>query len=312
MTRSLGIDVGGSGARWCLQECEGRSRMGVSAGFSGHLQRPEMRAAAEASLASIAAETGPADAVVAGVTGLTAGTAECEIMAELIRKAFSAHRVMALGDGHLAYLSVFQPGEGLLVYAGTGSAASHVAADGTQTLVGGKGVVIDDAGGGHWIAVRALRSILRREDAVPDSAWSTPLGAALARRVGGRDWPLVRQAVYAADRGAVGRLALAVGEAAEAGDAHALDILARAGRALAALAVVLEGRVGARPVALAGRAAALHPVLFDSFASALGARTSTLVTLDAAAGAERLAAALAHEPSASSPFREGQASRLSH
>ncbi len=130
-----------------------------------------------------------------------------------------------MSDTRLAYLCAFAPGEGVLVYAGTGSAASHVAAEGGVTLVGGKGVIIDDAGGGYWIATRGLRSLLRREDARPGSAWKTPLGQAFARRSAGADWPSVRQVVYGGDRGGIGRLALAVAEAAAGGDASALSIL---------------------------------------------------------------------------------------
>lgn len=292
MARHLGIDVGGSAARWRLLAGGAPARTGVAGGFSGHLFRPDVRTAAEAALAAIAAEVGGADAVVVGVTGLTAGTAEAEALGAMIADAFAASRVAVMGDARLAFLSVFAPGEGHLVYAGTGSIAAHVAKDGALTLVGGKGVVIDDAGGGHWIATRALRSVLRREDAAPGSAWRTPLGLALSARIGGADWPTVRQAIYGGDRGSVAMLALAVGEAAATGDEAALAILTAAGRELAALALALEVRVGPRPIALGGRASGLHPTIFESFAAALSGRDARRLTIDAAAGAARLAAEL--------------------
>ena len=292
MARHLGIDIGGSAARWLLAAGDAPARRGAAGGFSGHLYRPEVRTAAEASLAAIAAAVGSADAIVAGVTGLTSGTREAEALRAMIAKAFAASRVEMMGDARLACLSVFAPGEGHLVYAGTGSIAAHVAADGALTLVGGKGVVIDDSGGGHWIAAQALRSVLRREDAEPGSAWATPLGRALSGRVGGSDWPLVRQAVYGGDRGAVALLALAAGEAAAMGDPVAVAILQEAGRELAALALALERRIGARPIVLGGRAAALHAALFESFAAELPGRDVRLVEIDAAAGAARLAAEL--------------------
>ncbi len=260
MARHLGIDVGGGGARWAVAEDGAITRRGMAGAFNGHLFRPEMRAAAEAALARIASEAGPLAGVVAGVTGMTAPTPESELLTELMRAAFGTSRIEAMSDSRLAYLCVFAPGEGVLVYAGTGSAASHLAADGALTLVGGKGVIIDDAGGGHWIATRALRSLLRREDAAPGSAWKTPLGRAFARRTGGADWPSVRQAVYGGSRGEVGQLAAAVGEAAADGDAAALGVLEAAGRELAAFASAMARRIGRRlPVALAGGAAHLHP-----------------------------------------------------
>ncbi len=109
--------------------------------------------------------------------------------------------------------------------------------------------------------------------------------------MGGADWPSVRQAVYGSERGAIGRLALAVAEAATAGDGPALAILEAAGRELAGFARAMEARLGARlPVALAGGAARLHPIIFQGFAEALPAVSSRLITLDAAAGAALLAA----------------------
>ncbi len=228
---------------------------------------------------------------MAGVTGMTAPTPESALFSALVTEILGAARVSAMSDTTLAFRCAFAPGEGILVYAGTGSAAAHVATDGGLTLVGGKGVVIDDAGGGHWIATRGLRSLLRREDAAPGSAWGTPLGEAFARAVGGADWPSVRQAVYGSERGAIGRLALAVAEAATAGDGPALAILEAAGRELAGFARAMEARLGARlPVALAGGAARLHPIIFQGFAEALPAVSSRLITLDAAAGAALLAA----------------------
>jgi hypothetical protein len=49
----------------------------------------------------------------------------------------------------------------------------------------------------------------------------------------------------------------------------ALEILHRAGLELARLAKALRGRVGPRPVALAGRAASLHPAILSAMAGAL-------------------------------------------
>ncbi len=290
MTRSLGIDVGGGGARWAVAEGGAIIRRGVAGAFNGHLFRPEVRAAAEAALSVIAAEAGPVESVVAGVTGMTAPTPESALLTELVTTLLGAGRVETMSDTKLAYLCAFAPGDGILVYAGTGSAASHVATDGSVTLVGGKGVIIDDAGGGHWIATRGLRSLLRREDAAPGSAWGTPLGQAFARAVGGADWPSVRQAVYGGDRGAIGRLALAVAEAATDGDAFAISILEAAGRELATFARAMETRLNRRlPVALAGGAAGLHPAIFACFSEALFDVETRLVTIDAAAGAALLA-----------------------
>ena len=76
-----------------------------------------------------------------------------------------------------------------------------------------------------------------------------------------------------AARGAIGQLALAVAEAAtlEPPDPQALRILRQAGAELARLVLALTGRIGARPLVLAGRAFDLHPALEDALVAALEA-----------------------------------------
>ena len=84
----------------------------------------------------------------------------------------------------------------------------------------------------------------------------------------GVDWSLSRQFIYGQERGAVGKLALAVAATADA-DPVAASILAEAGRELARLALALSARFGQRPVVLAGRAAALHPMIHTAMRAAL-------------------------------------------
>jgi hypothetical protein len=64
-------------------------------------------------------------------------------------------------DVEIAYLDSFAPGEGYLVYAGTGSIAAWIDADGQFHRAGGRGVTLDDGGGGFWIAREAMRHIWR-------------------------------------------------------------------------------------------------------------------------------------------------------
>ena len=78
--------------------------------------------------------------------------------------------------------------------------------------------------------------------------------------VGGSDWAHTRQFIVTADRGEMGKLALAVAAAAGT-DPQALRILDAAGRELGRLARILVQRFGPRPLALAGRVFQLHPVI---------------------------------------------------
>jgi N-acetylglucosamine kinase-like BadF-type ATPase len=242
--------------------------------------------AAALSAARTAAPDAPLPArVVTGVTGLDAapapGTAAAPDPQHAALQAAFAHAwaqampdapaaaLHACSDIELLCRTAFAPGAGLVLYAGTGSVAAMVDGDGHLQRAGGRGVLLDDAGGGHWIACMALRHVWRAEDEAPGAWQQSALAQRLFARLGGADWSFTRRGVYGADRGAVGRLALAVAEAAQDGDAAALAILGDAGDELARLVHALWRRHGRVPVALAGRALQLHPVVGQRLAAAL-------------------------------------------
>jgi glucosamine kinase len=193
----------------------------------------------------------------------------------------------------IAYLSYFALGEGILVYSGTGSIGYYLSEAKEVIRVGGRGNLIDDGGSGFWIAREALRAVLRAEEEKPGAGWTTTLGTCLAQALGGTDWNIVRSFVYGGDRGKIGSLARAVGEAALANDRTALKILKEAGKELARLANALIKRLGPRPVALVGGSTRLHPVLSEAFRKELVTPVEFIASdLDAALTAARLAATL--------------------
>jgi glucosamine kinase len=271
----LGLDVGGTATRWTLCDGDGQPlARGLAAGWTGlDLATATGRDDVAAVLSEIAAalrdqaEAAP-QRVVAGITGLD--TAQQPLLQALLAQAFALPEPAATActDIELVCHGAFAPGRGLVVCAGTGSVAALVDERGTLQRAGGRGVLIDDAGGGHWIASRALRSVWRAEDEQPGAWRQSPLAQALFARLGGADWAQTRAGVYGAPRGAVGRLALAVAEAAE-DDPRALAQLRAAGTELARLALALQRRCGVRPVALAGRVWDLHPVIEATFRAAL-------------------------------------------
>ena len=268
--RGLGLDAGGTQTRWAVADDQGRVLAeGSAAALSGQqLSEADGHAQAAATLRSIAQAAGPVHAVVAGVTGLAA--AQAPVLAELAADAFDVAvvDVQALSDIELLCLAAFAPGEGIVVYAGTGSIAAFIDAAGTLHRAGGRGAVIDDGGSGHWVAREALRRIWRAEDAAP-GAWTTsPLARQVFAQIGGNDWAVTRSWVYGATRGELGTLALAVAAAAEA-DPDALAILQAAGTELARLAAALLKRHGLHPLALAGRVFDLHPAVGQALRAAL-------------------------------------------
>jgi N-acetylglucosamine kinase-like BadF-type ATPase len=299
MALGLGIDAGGTATRWRLADRDGECiAQGTADPLTGHL----FSAAAEErarqiilDMAQAVMRKGKPLGIVAGITGLTRDTPAEAKMRSLFAEIFElpSDKVFVAEDMWIAYLSYFALGEGILVYSGTGSIGYYLSQDKEVIRVGGRGNLIDDGGSGFWIAREALKTTLRKEEESPGDGWATTLGQCLARALGGTDWNVIRSFVYGGDRGKIGSLARAVGEAAKADDRTALRILREAGEELARLANSLTKRVGPRPVALAGGSSRLHPILAEAFRNGLVAPVEFITTdLDAALTAARLAATL--------------------
>ena len=265
----LGIDAGGSATRWVLRR-DGDAQplaSGEVGPASGHLFDPAVR---ERSLASFARLITDVSEWLARLhrrrhdgarCRYSAGHDLCGVLSEGLGTPPVA---IAIGDDMwIAYRALFAPGEGGLVYAGTGSVGYAIGKDGLALKVGGYGILIDDAGSGFSIAREAIRRILRARD--EDPVAQSVLADLLYERVGGSGSPIIREAVYGSDRGAIAALAPVVARASDAGDATAVAILSEAGVELARIGAVLARRGGFSQLALMGGAVGLHPVIFERF-----------------------------------------------
>jgi len=221
-------------------------------------------------MASICAEiarTGlAADAAIAGVTGLSDASPEAENFTRALSKGLGIQprHVATFDDARIAYLSAFDPGEGILVYSGTGSFAYHLDSRSRVTRAGGYGAVIDDGGSGYWIGREALQWLVRRAEGVPPLAPSI-LADTLHAHIGGNDWPAVRRYAYSDSRANVADLAHPVAAAATADDENAIAILTGAAAELARLVGTLVAHVGPKSIALTGGASS-HPLIREAFA----------------------------------------------
>ncbi len=289
----LGIDAGGTRTRWALVDADERL---LREGRVGGMTALQMSTAAGSeyvrdSLLQIATAL-PAGIrptrVCAGMTGFSEGGADIGAMiAGVFNIDVSA--ITLKSDIEIACSDLFAPGEGYVIYAGTGSIAAFIDTAGILHRAGGHGVILDDAGGGYWIAVEALRNIWRNEDARPGAWHDSPMAVAMFDHLGGDDWATTREFVYHRGRGDIGTLALVVAASAKR-DAVAQDILKRAGRELARLGQAMISRFGPRPIALAGRAFQLHPTIELSLRAAMSQDTNvTLRTSDAHVAAARIA-----------------------
>ena len=278
----LGIDAGGTQTRWALADAGGAIvAEGHVAGLSAlQLASAAGRQTVRANFARLAVDVlrhGRPDRVRAGLTGFGGDGAQLQAcLSELL--GIGAGAIALCSDIEIAYLDSFAPGQGYLIIAGTGSIGAWIDDQHQFHRAGGRGVVLDDGGGGFWIAREALRRIWRLEDEVPGAWQHSPMARAVFEHVGGSDWSLSRQFIYGQERGEVGKLALAVAASAAA-DPAAAAILAGAGHELARLATALTRRFGQRPVVLAGRASTLHPIIGGAMQAALAPGTQLTCTV---------------------------------
>ena len=267
--------MGGTQTRWALATSAGEFfAEGAADGFSAaQLEVAVEREIVRGHLGAIFNAVHPVQygrrllGLHAGVTGIGA---DAQRLVAMLASAFglSPELVTVTSDAELIYSAVLAPGEGYLVYAGTGSIAAFIDAMGALHRAGGRGVVLDDAGGGYWIAREALRRIWRREDEQP-GAWQRSLMArALFATVGGDTSIFAARYLMEKTRGEIGMLARVVAEHA-ANDALAAEILSDAGVELARLANSLAHRYGERRVVVAGRAAQLHPLIESAMRRAM-------------------------------------------
>jgi N-acetylglucosamine kinase-like BadF-type ATPase len=290
----LGLDAGGSQTRWALCEPEGTVlAQGSVAGMSGlQLQSDAGRAALESVLQTLATALhaalpkvvqGQPLALYAGFTGL--GAAQDQVaMQRLLQQhlPLASDQVTVTHDMDIAYRAAHAPGEGYLVYAGTGSIAAYIDAADTFHRAGGRGGILGDEGSGYWIAREALAHLWHDEDHSPGAWKHSPMAQRLFEAMGGSDWSVSRQWVYGGDRGAMGRLALQVAAAAQ-DDAFAHALLLRAGAQLSTLAQCMVQRFGHKPVTFAGRVWLLSPLLEEGLRAALPDGWAVQVRPDVAA-----------------------------
>lgn len=291
----LGLDVGGTASRWVA--CDGAGQVlarGKVPGATGHLFNPtekeRLRGALEQVTRELSASGLTARSLTAGLTGY--GSAVATEAKALLGTLFGIEPggIIVTDDIVLAYIASFAPGEGHLVSAGTGSIGLHLGEGNAYIRVGGRGILIDDAGSGSWIALQALDAMYRVLDQSGSFDSVGILAGQVFAAIGGDNWHDVRQFVYTGDRGRIGTLAVAVASAAEQGDAVALSILQRAGAELAGLAQALIARAGDCPVGFAGGVLRLHPVITAEIRQQLAGHDVRLVDADASLAAARLQA----------------------
>jgi N-acetylglucosamine kinase-like BadF-type ATPase len=227
----LGIDAGASATQWALINENGLVASGVQEAMDGHLYRRASVDRMKKVLSEIAQEISgiKVSSVYMGITGVMHdGSIENEIDG-----VFNC-RSTVVSDIELAYRANFSAGEGILLYAGTGSVSYAIDQSGQVHKIGGWGYLLGDEGAGYWIGKEAIRLALFQLESK-----KTILEGSLSHQVlnamQANDWETVKTFVYAKDRSEIAALSRIVDSAATSGDADAVSILNKAASHLAEL-----------------------------------------------------------------------------
>lgn len=227
----LGIDAGASATKWALINDSGRVASGVLEAMDGHLYRAASVERMQTVLTAIASETAEKKiaSVFMGITGVARdGSIEKEI------NTVFACPSKVVSDIELAYRANFDDGEGILLYAGTGSVAYAIDEKAVVHQIGGWGYLLGDEGAGYWIGKEAIRLALFHIES-KKKIESTSLTGQILEKINAHDWNTVKEFVYSQDRSAIAALSRVVDSAASSGDSDAVSILNGAAAHLANL-----------------------------------------------------------------------------
>jgi len=227
----LGIDAGASGTKWVLIDENQVLKSGIYDAMDGHLYRQASVEQMRKVLNRIAQEIDEikVTSIFMGITGVTHdGSIEKEIKA-----VFDCPSVV-ISDIELAYRANFSEGEGILLYAGTGSVSFAIDETGVIHKIGGWGYLLGDEGAGYWIGKEAIRFALFQIES-KNTIQKNSFAELILREIKSHDWSTVKAFVYSQDRSAIAALSRIVDSAASAGDTDAIKILNKAAGHLADL-----------------------------------------------------------------------------
>ena len=281
----LGIDAGASATQWALINQSGVVISGVEAAMDGHIYRAASKERMNEVTDRIADQVKgfTVNGVYLGITGvLTDGSIE-----QLLKEKFDADATV-VSDIELAYRANFSEGQGILLYAGTGSVAYAIDTNSGVHKIGGWGYLLGDEGAGYWIGREAIRQTLftlESHDVINDGG----LTQLILNNMDATDWDSIKEFVYSQERSAIAALSRTVDMAANNGDTAAISILKAAAEHLVDLVhrvdAILRGSL--LPVEFTGGISS-SAVITSELEKSLGNRVSRS-TVDIAVRAAELA-----------------------
>ena len=294
----VGFDGGGTKTDCVLLNAAGEVLAEHSAGPSNPLRagfersQSSLRAAAEKTLASRQVGASSIVAVCAGIAGAGQPRVLKRVMGFLV-ETFPSADVQVCTDLDIALEAGLGEGPGIVVVAGTGSAALGRGADGRLVRAGGDGPWVGDEGSAFDIGRRGVAAVARARDALaPVTILADSIPAALECS----DWSALLERIAAGPDEIFPRVFPLVAEAAESGDTPAREILFGAALSLSHLVLSVARRLEVAQqdfiVAEAGGVFGLSPLLDQAFealvhSAARGARIRPVEMSPARAAARR-------------------------
>lgn len=242
----LGFDGGGTKTDCILADADGRVLARAAAGPSNPIRTGYTKAwfslseAADAVLGRHKIHAGDIRGVCAGLGG-AGRSGVARRAATFFERSYPNAKVFVTTDLEIALEGAFGSGEGMILLAGTGSAAFGRDASGHTARAGGRGPWFSDEGSAFDIGRRALRAVtLAEEQRGPDTS--------LSKRVlawhDARDWDGLLEHVAKSPDAIFPKTFPLVAELADAGDGVSRDILSVAAASLALLAESVAKKLG--------------------------------------------------------------------
>jgi glucosamine kinase len=177
----LALDAGGTSTRAVALDPTGHV-LGYGRGPAGNPTAAGIGPAVEAigAAAGVAlAAAGPAEVAVVAMAGEQTETFRIEVTERLA--AYGVSRVVLDHDLLALFCSGTPAADGYALIAGTGTVAARVVDGHLAQVVGGRGWLLGDAGGGFWIGRRVVRAVVA---ALDGQAFPTDLTPLVLRALG--------------------------------------------------------------------------------------------------------------------------------
>lgn len=252
----IGVDGGASSTRCLISNHQGEILAFAVGEPSSHPYTEESRKQLQQGLRSaiIAAmeqlpeeEATRCDAICLGFAGILLGSTgerQHHLIRSFLDPLVSYRDISIRNDMEIALKGASVSGQGVVVYAGTGSHAYGTDNQGRWANAGGWGYLFGDDGAGFHIGRSVLRAVFRAYD---DPQFSTTLTERLLERFNTQDLQEIHAHLFRADKSVVplvASLSRLASEAAAEGDIVAIKILEQAGRDLAMMSIRVIRKLG--------------------------------------------------------------------